>query len=284
MFFTSPTVAGFASGAVFADALSGGAGIAAQGGPLVIVPYTGALPSSTLSYLQATPSITTGYVYGGTGAVGPGVVTEISSESNPSPVTAALSVIDPMTTITTVSCPTPTFCAAGDSNGDVITFNGTTWSDPSPVFPPADLGIDAISCTPSLFCMAVSYIGGYATSADSGGSWTAPALPPSSVGNGLWGVSCATATWCMAETDDFGDLGLWKSGTWSKSGPGFSLGQSSSPISCIALKSTYCVYVNNEEHYAYYDGTSWPGTATKVPGSAAQRERRVLHRSRQPRR
>jgi hypothetical protein len=267
-FFTSPSVAGFASGAVFADALSGGAGIAAQGGPLVIVPYTGALPSSTLSYLQATPSITTGYVYGGTGAVGPGVVTEISSESNPSPVTTALSDIDGKTTITTVSCPTPTFCAAGDNNGDVITFNGSTWSAPLPVFPPADLGIDAISCTAS-FCMALSYIGGYATSADSGGSWTAPALPPSSVGEGLWGVSCPTATWCMAETDDFGHLGLWESGTWSKSGPGFSLGQSSSPISCVALKSTYCLYVNNEEQYAYYDGTSWTGTATKVPGSAA---------------
>ena len=269
MFFTSPAVAGFASGAVFADALSGGAGIAAQGGPLVLVPYTGALPSSTLSYLQATPSITRGYVYGGTGAVGAGVATEISSESNPAPVTAALSNIDGKTTITTVSCPTATLCVAGDNNGDVITYNGSTWSAPVALFPPADLGIEAISCTPSLFCMAVSYIGGFATSTNGGGIWTGPKLPPSGVGNGLWGVSCPTATWCMAETDDFGDLGLWKSGTWSKSGPGFSLGQGSSPISCVALKSTYCLYVNNEEQYAYYNGTSWPGAAAKVPGSSA---------------
>jgi len=266
-FFTSPVVAGFASGAVFADALSGGAGIASQGGPLVIVPYTGALPSSTLSYLQTTPSITTGYLYGGTGAVGADVATEISAESNPSAGSGAVTDIDGKTRINTVSCPTTTFCAAGDDNGDAILYDGSAWSAPTSVFPASDMGIQALSCATPSFCMAVSYLGGYSTF--NGTTWSTPALPPSSVGNGLWGVSCPTATWCMAETDDFGDLGLWQSGTWSKSGPGFSLGQSSSPVSCVALTHTYCVYVNNEDQSAYYNGTSWPKTATAIAGSAA---------------
>jgi len=78
-FFASPTVVGFASGAVFPDALTGGANIAARGGPLLLVPPTGALPPSLSSYLGANPTIRSGVIYGGTFVVGPAVATELSS-------------------------------------------------------------------------------------------------------------------------------------------------------------------------------------------------------------
>jgi hypothetical protein len=72
---------GFASGATFPDALSGGANIGSHGGPLILVPPTGPLPSSVGSYLAALTAVTTtGLLYGGTAAVGDDVNAEIWGE------------------------------------------------------------------------------------------------------------------------------------------------------------------------------------------------------------
>jgi Protein of unknown function (DUF4232)/ell wall binding domain 2 (CWB2) len=72
---------GFASGATFPDALSGGANIGSHGGPLLLVPPTGPLPSSVGSYLGALPATTTtGLLYGGLAAVGDDVNAEIWGE------------------------------------------------------------------------------------------------------------------------------------------------------------------------------------------------------------
>jgi hypothetical protein len=78
-FFVDPKVAGFASAVTFPDALSGGADIGAQGGPLLLVPPSGALPASVSGYLSATPSITGGFLFGGTAAVGSDVQSEVAS-------------------------------------------------------------------------------------------------------------------------------------------------------------------------------------------------------------
>jgi ell wall binding domain 2 (CWB2) len=78
-FAGGPTVAGFASGVTFPDALSGGASIGAHGGPLLLVPPSGALPSSLSTYLMNTTSITTGLLYGGASAVGTDVQTEVAA-------------------------------------------------------------------------------------------------------------------------------------------------------------------------------------------------------------
>lgn len=64
-FFTSPAAAAVAGGDNFADALSGGAHIAARGGPLLLTPAP-ALADATRAYLAgARSSITTAYIYGG---------------------------------------------------------------------------------------------------------------------------------------------------------------------------------------------------------------------------
>jgi ell wall binding domain 2 (CWB2) len=76
-FFAAPTVAGFASGQGFPDALSGGADIATKGGPLLLVPSSGLLPISLTTYLAATPSITSGVVYGGTLVVATDITTQL---------------------------------------------------------------------------------------------------------------------------------------------------------------------------------------------------------------
>ena len=78
-FAAGPAIAGFASGAAFPDALSGGASIGARGGPLLLVPPSGALPSSLNTYLTNTTSIVTALLYGGVSAVGADVQTELAA-------------------------------------------------------------------------------------------------------------------------------------------------------------------------------------------------------------
>jgi len=74
-FFSAPTALGFASGLGFPDALAGGAGIGAAGGPLLLVPACGALPASLGAYLGSVHStVKTGALYGGTGVVGDDVL------------------------------------------------------------------------------------------------------------------------------------------------------------------------------------------------------------------
>jgi len=75
--FADAAAVGFASGANFPDGLSGGAQMAHLGGPVLLVdPSQTSLPPSVVTYLQsAQPTIESGYVYGGSAAIPPDLVT-----------------------------------------------------------------------------------------------------------------------------------------------------------------------------------------------------------------
>lgn len=81
-FFPKPTIFGAASVSSFTDALSGSAFIGALGaeGPMLLVPPSGALPSSTKYYLSAASgSLWQGYLFGGQLAVGDRVLSQLES-------------------------------------------------------------------------------------------------------------------------------------------------------------------------------------------------------------
>jgi putative cell wall-binding protein len=68
-FFTTPLSVGVASGATFADAMSGGAYLARVGGPIVLT-YPTAMPGSTSNYLNVVrSSVATSSIFGGTAAI-----------------------------------------------------------------------------------------------------------------------------------------------------------------------------------------------------------------------
>jgi hypothetical protein len=70
-FFPTPAAIGLASGLAFPDALSGGSVAAMNHGPVVLVPSSGALPSSVASYLAtAQSSAASAWLFGGTSSVG----------------------------------------------------------------------------------------------------------------------------------------------------------------------------------------------------------------------
>ena len=77
-FFQHAVVVGAATGAGFADALGAGPVVGLAGGPVLLVPPSGALPSSVSGYLStASSSIGRLWVFGGTAAVGDDVLSEL---------------------------------------------------------------------------------------------------------------------------------------------------------------------------------------------------------------
>ncbi|MFL6110266.1 MAG: cell wall-binding repeat-containing protein [Catenulispora sp.] len=77
---TSPTSVGFATGVTWPDALSGGAFIGRQEGPLLLVDPVNGLSAAARSWVSGwAPNTDTAYVFGGTKAVPDAVAQDISS-------------------------------------------------------------------------------------------------------------------------------------------------------------------------------------------------------------
>ena len=75
-FFPVVTTFGAADGSAFPDALAGGVHIASLGGPMLLVPSTPPIPSSTRTYLPASTP-TSGWVYGGPMSIQPEMLGEL---------------------------------------------------------------------------------------------------------------------------------------------------------------------------------------------------------------
>ncbi|HUG83377.1 MAG TPA: cell wall-binding repeat-containing protein, partial [Euzebya sp.] len=78
-FFDAPTMVGLARGDEFADALTGGAHAALQGGPVVLTPSTLLHPEIETYLCGHSDALTTGFVYGGDAAIQAGVVADFSA-------------------------------------------------------------------------------------------------------------------------------------------------------------------------------------------------------------
>jgi hypothetical protein len=97
-----------------------------------------------------------------------------------------------------VSCPYASFCAAVDSIGQAIIFNGSAWSHPSelvqnapPIGGPTFTGV---SCSGSDFCVAVDNAGN--AYVWSGRSWSG--AETAQAGETLTAVSCVRPVFCVA--------------------------------------------------------------------------------------
>jgi hypothetical protein len=112
-----------------------------------------------------------------------------------------------------VSCASSIFCMAADRSGGVSTFNGTTWSAPTPV--DAANAFSAISCPTVTFCVATDEVGNYVTW--SSGVWGKPTSFGALNGPVMHDVSCSSANFCLAvgQTANFAPIdyyfynGIW---------------------------------------------------------------------------
>ena len=160
------------------------------------------------------------------------------------------------TGMASVSCSSPSFCAAADNGSNAFTFNGTSWS-PAAVIDP-DNELSTVSCPSARFCAAVDY--GPNVIAFNGASWSKPsAIDPSGY---LQAVSCASANFCVA-IDRKGNALTFNGRTWSapvNADPnGLSMGEggiSWPVVSCPA--SDFCAAVDgNGGDLVTFDGSGW---------------------------
>jgi len=174
--------------------------------------------------------------------------------------------VDPPNTgqLTSVSCPTTTFCAAVDQTGYVTTFDGATWSTPTSINPDGismmpNGGFTSVSCPTAGFCAAVT-LWGEAQTYD-GATWSSPvAVTPSEA---LSTVSCADAGFCVAVGDQ---AELYDGTSWTPiSNPENMLGPSA--LSCPSR--TFCLLLGKTGLTSTFNGTSWSApTNVSILGSA----------------
>jgi hypothetical protein len=164
-----------------------------------------------------------------------------------------LSTIDPGGNLTSISCPTLSFCAALDLDGDAVnpddasavTFGGSTWTDPVAI--PDDFGDGQdLSCASAKLCVAID--NGGDASVYNGKSWgkvdPIDSASAATVRGGVPGqtiaVSCVKPSFCVV-VDGNGDAVGYDNGFWGPPGP-IDGGQQLNAVSCAA--PTFCVAVD----------------------------------------
>jgi hypothetical protein len=152
-----------------------------------------------------------------------------------------------------VSCPSVTFCAAVDNNGDVHFWKKGKWLAPQHLN--AGGSLSSISCTTATFCVA---IGGVAM-AYNGRTWHAVGSLGS---DDVYQISCPSATFCAATGANGSPgkpstLAIYNGHTWS-SQKTVSTGKLSDRVLDVSCATTsYCVAVNWNGKILTYDGTRW---------------------------
>ena len=150
--------------------------------------------------------------------------------------------------LTSVSCPSSSFCMAVDGGGNALSWNGSSWSAPVYISPNGG-DLTSVSCPSSSFCMAVDY-GGNALSWN-GSSWSAPvSIDPNRAPNS---VSCPSSSFCMA-VDWYGNALSWNGSSWSAP---VSIDQNGPLTSVSCPSSSFCMAVDNSGYALSWNGSSW---------------------------
>ena len=155
--------------------------------------------------------------------------------------------------IKSVSCPSTTSCYAVADFGEVMYFNGTSWSNPKVIDPNNEcIGCTSsvsISCVSATFCVAVGADG--TVTMLSGTTWSAPSLINTDYGS-FTSVSCTSTSFCIA-VDSNGYAYFYNGASWSSSqiDPNNYL----TSISCAS--SNFCVAVDDAENATEFNGTTF---------------------------
>ena len=161
-----------------------------------------------------------------------------------------------------VSCPSTTYCVVVSDAGKAVTYNGGAWT-PSKTIGPEDSY--RISCPSVSFCAAVGANGlpgkPSTIATFNGHSWSSHLTSTSGkLNDRLLGVSCASATYCVAVNYN-GQILNFNGSRWSAIptlGP-----KGLTSVSCAS--SSFCLAVTASGESIVIHRTKWSGTAT-IPG------------------
>ncbi|HZT95553.1 MAG TPA: Ig domain-containing protein [Chloroflexota bacterium] len=182
-----------------------------------------------------------------------------------------------------IGCSGSKFCMAGDSSGDVTTWNGAHWSGPHTT-PASASGpydpISTIACLGSHMCVAGTVYGGAEVWRN--GHWSAMQALATN-GASMVGAACFAGSTCFM-VDGYGEVFTWRSGRWTKSpavdpsgNPGL-LPNGADGLSCAS--PSFCAATNNgsEGAYIYFRSPVPDVTTGSLPGARVGRDYKVkLH-------
>lgn len=149
--------------------------------------------------------------------------------------------------LVSVSCASPTFCAAVDDVGDAVLFQDGRWGAPDDINGTAAFG--SVSCPSSAFCAAVSLDG--SAFLYTNGGWSSSG--EIDAGNGIVAVSCPSSAFCVAG-DNAGNVITYDGHSWSVP-DNIDPAASITSVSCVS--SAFCVAVDNLGNALIYSGGSW---------------------------
>ncbi len=171
--------------------------------------------------------------------------------------------------LTSVSCPDSSFCAATDALGDVLFYNGSSWTSPNDVSSYGEqLVLGSVSCASSSLCIATD---GRKVMNWNGNTWsTSDILATGGYGGGgTASVSCPITTFCMVvDAIDGGGLdgyyaASWNGSSWTTSQQVGSSGYSGTPsVSCPS--ANFCAALA-PALFTWSGSTTWK--AASVPSS-----------------
>jgi hypothetical protein len=159
-----------------------------------------------------------------------------------------------------VSCPSSSFCAAVDEDGNALTYNGSAWS--SPVAVDAGHNLTMLSCPSASFCMASD---GTDAVIYNGGSWSAPASIEGANGT-VQALSCASSSLCAAVDftgNSVSNALIYNGSAWSAPDPidpNTSMYWGFTSVSCPS--ASFCMAADASGYTWVYNGSSWTQAAS----------------------
>lgn len=148
--------------------------------------------------------------------------------------------------LTSVSCPTPSFCMAVDTDGKAFGYDGKNWLGANTI----DDGhtLKSVSCANSENCVAIDS-DGYAFTYN--GTWTAG--PQFDTSGEPIAVSCPDPSFCMV-VDNQANSFTFDGKTWSDAEP---VGISTNLKSVSCTSASECMAVDAQGNGSAYNGSSW---------------------------
>ena len=162
---------------------------------------------------------------------------------------AAVLVDPPGGNVSSISCPSPSFCAASNSpDGALLTWSDGTWSGLQAV---SGLGTAPyVSCSSSTFCVAVDNKG--QATMYNGTTWSTPTVIDTAARNALVAISCTPSDFCMA-VDQSGNAVIYDGTSWQTP-------QSVASVSLLAVScasSSLCAAVDGSSNVHMYSDGVW---------------------------
>jgi hypothetical protein len=159
-----------------------------------------------------------------------------------------------------VSCGSSSFCAVGDSGGSAVSYSGGSWG-PRTAPPGQAFGLNAVSCTSSVFCLAGSSVTTTPRTLNGGATWVSGNTQGVNFPGAIRSVSCApgsdaTTGFCVVVDSSRAAFPSSDSGVTFLPGnrPDGVISGASTLNSVSCTSSTSCVVVDAAGKAFYYRG------------------------------